>query len=49
MITTGGSAVLLNHTVQRLYREAMLYMVTGLNNNLRDALLAELLVEERCL
>ncbi len=49
IITTGGSALLLNHTVQRLYREAMLYMVTGLNNNLRQALLADLLLEERSL
>lgn len=49
IITTGGSALLLNHTVQRLYREAMLYMVTGLNHNLRHALLANLLKEERYL
>ena len=46
IITTGGSALLLNHTVQRLYREAMLYMVTGLNSHLRHALLATLLAEE---
>ncbi|URR34586.1 acyl-CoA/acyl-ACP dehydrogenase [Thermosynechococcus sp. HN-54] len=42
LITTGGSALVLNHTVQRLYREAMLYTVSGLNAPLRHALIEEL-------
>ncbi|MFN4278648.1 acyl-CoA dehydrogenase family protein [Thermosynechococcus sp.] len=45
LVTIGGSALVLSHTVQRLYREAMLYTVSGLNAPLRRALREELLLE----
>lgn len=45
LMTTGGSALILSHTVQRLYREAMLYTVSGLNAPLRHALMEGLLLE----
>ncbi|BCX11667.1 MAG: acyl-CoA dehydrogenase [Thermosynechococcus sp.] len=46
LITTGGSALMLSHTVQRLYREAMLYTVSGLNGPLRHALMEDLWLEQ---
>ncbi|BAY52849.1 acyl-CoA dehydrogenase family protein [Thermostichus vulcanus NIES-2134] len=46
LITTGGSALMLSHTVQRLYREAMLYTVSGLNGPLRHALMEDLWFEQ---
>ncbi|MDM7325663.1 MAG: acyl-CoA dehydrogenase family protein [Thermosynechococcus sp. Uc] len=45
LIASGGSALVLSHTVQRLYREAMLYTVSGLNAPLRHALMEGLLLE----
>ncbi|MDG2992153.1 acyl-CoA/acyl-ACP dehydrogenase [Candidatus Synechococcus calcipolaris G9] len=42
IVVTGGSALNLNHTAQRLYREAMLYIVSGLTQDLRQAMLTEL-------
>ncbi|HIK34329.1 MULTISPECIES: acyl-CoA dehydrogenase family protein [unclassified Thermosynechococcus] len=46
LMTTGGSALMLSHTVQRLYREAMLYTVSGLNAPVRHALMEDLLLEK---
>ncbi|MFN3678229.1 acyl-CoA dehydrogenase family protein [Thermosynechococcus sp.] len=46
LVTSGGSALVLSQTVQRLYREAMLYTVSGLNAPLRHALMEGLLFEQ---